>query len=276
MIESSDEPRPTDSRAKPQLTSFVDLDARGTVESCNPVACITLGCEGLIGRPFVDVLRDAARFGIMSQLAIDRIVTGLQTGSTTFRMEDGRTFLLQSRTAGSGGQRLEWMDISSALSQADHHDPATGMLSRQGFLAGLDESAGQPSGSLVLQLEVDNFGDLADRYGDAVTDHLVRRIAERIAAQVGWTGAQLAHCSGGQFLFVASEEKVSSLTEALLEILGRPHLVDGKMIYCTVSIGIAPIDDLDSDTVLRNASLALKQAKADGGNQSQHLHHRNA
>ena len=268
MTESNDSPLQTEKRANPQLTSFVDLRTQGTVALCNELAGITLGCESLIGRSFADLLHDAARFGIMSELAIGRIEAGLETGSTTFRMEDGRTFFLQCRAAGGGFRRVEWTDISSALAQVDHHDPVTGVLSRQGFVAALDELAGQPSGSLVLQLEADNFGDLTDRYGDAVTDHLVRRIAERIAAQVGGTAAHLAHCSGGQFLFVASEEKASSLTQALLDILGRPHLVDGKMIYSTVSIGIAPVNHLDSDTVLRNASLALKQAKADGGNQA--------
>ena len=58
------------------------------------------------------------------------------------------------------------------------------------------------------------------------------------------------------------------MTEALLDILGRPHLVDGKMVYSTVSIGIAPADGTDAKAVLRNAALALKQAKAEGGNQA--------
>lgn len=251
-----------------QLTSFVDLDRQGTVEWCNSAACITLSCENPVGRPFVDLLHEATRFGTMSRSTVDRIVAGLQKGSTTFRMEDGRTFLLQSQALGSGQRRIEWTDISSALAEADHNDPATGLLSRRGFLAALDGSVEQSRGSLVFQLEIDNFGELTERYGNAVTDHLVRRIAERIAAQVGGTGAYLAHPSGGQFLFVASEEEGPLLTEALLDVLGRPHLVDGKMIYSTVSIGIAAINVLDAEAILRNASLALRQAKADGGNQA--------
>jgi diguanylate cyclase (GGDEF)-like protein len=255
------------SAANPKLTSFVDLAANGVVKSCNSAAGSTLGCENPIGRQFVDLLDDAANFGIMSKLTADKIAAGLNAGSTTFRLEDGRTFLLQSQAAGRNGRRIEWTDISIALANARTQDPATGLLSRDGFTAALNKSAVRSAGSLVFHLEIDNFGDLSDRHGNAVADHLVRRIAERITAQVGRTEAHLAHGSGGQFLFMAREENASALSDALLDILGRPHLVDGKMIYSTASIGIAPINDMEADAVLRNASTAFRQAKADGGNQ---------
>lgn len=258
----------TGSAANPQLTSFVDLDASGVVESCNSTAGSTLGCERPIGRQFVDLLHDAAKFGIMSKLATDQIAAGLNVGSTMFRMEDGRTFLLQSQAAGRDGRRIEWTDISSALATAGTQDPATGLLSREGFTAALNKSVGQSAGSLVFHLEIDNFGDLSDRHGDVIADHLVRRIAQRVAVQTDETNAHLAHGSGGQFFLMAGEEDAAAVSEALLEILGRPHLVDGKMIYTTVSIGIAPISDLDAEAVLRNASTALRQAKTDGGNQA--------
>ncbi|MBN9033002.1 MAG: EAL domain-containing protein [Rhizobiales bacterium] len=250
------------------MTSFVDLDPRGAVTSCNSAAGIMLDCERPIGRLFIDLLYDASKLGIISKLAVGQIVAALQNGSTTFHLEDGRKFLLQSQWNGCGGRRVEWTDISSALATAASHDPESGLLSREGFTAALNGLLGQTTGSLVFKIDIDDFGDLAERYGNEVAGRLVRRIAERIAAQTGDKNAHLARGTGGQFMFFAQEEDASTLTEALLDILGRPHLVDGKMVYSTVSIGIAPADGTDAKAVLRNAALALKQAKAEGGNQA--------
>ncbi len=268
VMVGNDDPSRHQSTANLQLTSFVDLDPRGAVTSCNSTAGIMLDCERPIGRLFIDLLYDASKLGIISKLAVGQIVAALQNGSTTFHLEDGRKFLLQSQWNGCGGRRVEWTDISSALATAASHDPESGLLSREGFTAALNGLLAQTTGSLVFKIDIDDFGDLAERYGNEVAGRLVRRIAERIAAQTGDKNAHLARGTGEQFMFFAQEEDASTLTEALLDILGRPNLVDGKMVYSTVSIGIAPADGTDAKAVLRNAALALKQAKAEGGNQA--------
>ncbi|MGA1834319.1 putative bifunctional diguanylate cyclase/phosphodiesterase [Rhizobium wenxiniae] len=250
------------------MTSFVDLDAGDIVQSCNSIAGVTLGCKSPIGRPFSDLLSDAAKFGFMSKLAVGRIMACPQAGSTTFHMEDGRTFLLQSQALEHGARRIEWMDISAALVEAEDRDLTTGLLSRKGFLEVLGRVSAESSPLLAYILEIDNFADVTDRFGSEVADHLVRRTAERISAQAGGKEVHLAYCTGGQFRLISTQEVVAPLVDALLEILGRPHLVDGKMVYSTVSIGIAQVNDADAEAVLRNAAMALKQAKAEGGNQA--------
>ncbi len=250
------------------LTSFVVLAENGVIEWYNSAAAGTLVGKNGRGRLFSEMLAEAAKFGTISKTAVGRIIAGIETGSTTFRLEDARTFLLHSHVSKSSIY-VEWTDISSVFSDAGGRDPTTGLFTRREFLVVIDNLLAQNSARhFIFDLRLDNFKDVNELFGHAVGDHLLRRVSERISGQIRIAEARLAHVGGGEFLFVATEDEALPLTEVLLDLLSRPHLVDGKMVYPTVSMGVAIADGSNAETVLRNASLALKKARAEGGNQA--------
>jgi diguanylate cyclase (GGDEF)-like protein len=246
------------------LTAFVIIDEKGVVTASNPLAEHLLG-EGAVGHRFFSRLSEASKFGLISKAAIARMASGIETGASSFRTEDGRTFVLRSAQYGSS-KRIEWTD-ASVISVTDE-DPATGLLTRQGFLAAIDGIAQQTPPLFVVHLSLDNFKDLDDLFGQVTVDHLIRRVTERISGQVDASAARLAHGLGAEFFFILPGYDASQLAAVTLEILARAYLVDGKMIHCTASIGMAVgANGDDAETTLRNAGLALKQARAGGGNQ---------
>ncbi len=254
----------TDAGADLFLTALVIIDKNGVIISSNQSADRLVG-EGAAGHRFVSKLSEASKMGLISKSALSRMASGLETGSSAFRTEDGRTFLLRSAEYGAG-TRVEWTDAS--MLTAIDEDPATGLLTRQGFLAAIDDIAQRPPASFVVHLALDNFKDFDGLFGNVTVDHLTRRVTERISAQLGALTAHLAHRFGGEFFFIAPENDALQVAAAILEMLARPYLVDGKMIHCTASIGIARGAGCDDvETILRNAGLALKQARAEGGNQ---------
>lgn len=252
--------------AKPDLilTAFVILDEDGTIKVINSSA------ERLLGRTsggerFSCKLSEAYKLGIISRLGLSQIASGLETGTSVFHTQDGRRYLLRCAEQ-AVGKRIEWTDATE-LSDINH-DQATGLLTPRAFVAAISDVVRQTPAPFVVHLTIENFKDLDDLFGRVTLDHLISRITERIAGRLDAPTAFLAHTQHGEFFFLLREEDHAQLAKAILEILTRPYLVDGKMIHCTASLGMARAADGDNaESVLGNAGLALKQARLEGGNQ---------
>ena len=246
-------------------TSVLTVDHAGLITAYNAAAGKSLLTPGAVGGSFVDKLAESTKFGLISNTTVLKIMAGLEAGSCTFRAEDGRTFLMGSYAL-DGGRRVEWIDVSDAVIATGNHDASTGLLTRQGFLTAVDAFRKCNPVGTIVHLDLDNFKEVNDLFGHATGDHLIRRFADRISAQIDGAKTHLAHGAGGEFFFVVAGQDVDPASSALLDVLGRPHLVDGKMIYSTVSAGLAPFtEDSDAESVLGNAGLALKRAKTEGG-----------
>jgi GGDEF domain-containing protein len=62
-------------------------------------------------------------------------------------------------------------------------------------------------------------------------------------------------------------QDAATLSKRIRDSVVRPYQVEGHQIVTDISIGIsvAPMDAVESDEILRNADMALYDAKADGG-----------
>ena len=78
--------------------------------------------------------------------------------------------------------------------------------------------------------------------------------------------------TGDEFAFIFSQiakaETAAYIAQRLLDTISQPFIVQGRDIYVTATIGIAvfPIDGRDVKTLMKNADLALNQAKLRGKN----------
>jgi diguanylate cyclase (GGDEF)-like protein len=143
------------------------------------------------------------------------------------------------------------------------------MREKLGNSARAAEALGQ-SAALVL-LDIDDFADINNTHGQAAGDACLQRVASRLIATVGAVGF-LARMGEDEFALLLQGHTRQSLSYVLKGIQGAlalPFSIGGHTLNLTSSIGIAVRCDgrtFDPDDLLRDAALALNEAKASGKN----------
>jgi diguanylate cyclase (GGDEF)-like protein len=125
---------------------------------------------------------------------------------------------------------------------------------------------------VVMLLDVDDFYEVNDRLGTAVGDELLATVAERMQETVGRDGV-VGHFGGDLFTIVSSrlpdDEATTRLAGALVAAVARPMRLGRGDVSLNASVGISVSQGHDdtSETLLRNANIALHEAKerAQGG-----------
>ena len=171
------------------------------------------------------------------------------------------------------------------LKAASHLDVLTEMPNRAAVLefmrAGLDAPAGASERHCaVLFLNVDRFKQINDSLGYAAGDEVLTLLANRLRSAlrrgVRTHGADsrdplCARLGGDEFVVVlddlAQADAVHVVAQRLMEVLEQPFAVGGHQLQCTASVGIVlrPQFAEDADGILRDASIAMAEAKRAGG-----------
>jgi diguanylate cyclase (GGDEF)-like protein/PAS domain S-box-containing protein len=154
-----------------------------------------------------------------------------------------------------------------------HHDALTGLPNRLMFNERLDdalERLAHSKGQLaVLCIDLDHFKSVNDTLGHPIGDLLLRQVAERLGGCLRKSD-MVARQGGDEFAVVqtplAGPEEASQLAARLIEVLSGTFELDGHEVVVGASIGIAlaPDDGDTSETLLRNADMALYRAKSEG------------
>lgn len=153
-------------------------------------------------------------------------------------------------------------------------DYLTGLPNRAAFTEYLDyELSSLKKGQIVsvMYLDIDNFNDINDTLGNSYGDELLLDCTERLK-QVTNKDDYLARFGGDEFIILSKnmvnmweyEEKLKHLQE----VFTKPFVLSLKEYFVTVSIGvaIAPKDGDNAQTLLKNADVALYNAKGFGRN----------
>jgi len=155
------------------------------------------------------------------------------------------------------------------------HDGLTGLANRTLLTDrvghALSRRAGQVGGVVVLFIDLDDFKTVNDSLGHAAGDELLKEVGSRLsgALRAGDTAARLG---GDEFAMLL--ENVADL-DVVLEIIARiqaalrnPFVVAGRARDVTASIGVARDQGgpAEADDLLRNADVAMYQAKSKGKN----------
>ncbi len=122
----------------------------------------------------------------------------------------------------------------------------------------------------ALSINIDNFTTINDTLGHGAGDQLLQSLAERIDGVVRDTDA-LGRLGGDEFVVLAEElsltEGPEPIAERLHEALKEPVMLPGKheaQMTVTASIGIAASAPSSAEEFLRDADIAMHQAKWDG------------
>ncbi len=156
-------------------------------------------------------------------------------------------------------------------------DSLTGLANRLSFRETLDErlmTLQASSGELALLfVDLDDFKRVNDTLGHESGDDVLGELAMRIRMAVerlGGTGTEIARFGGDEFivLFMAEDIRARSgrLAEALIEEVQRPLVLHGRQVFLSASVGITlfPFDASSAGQLLKNADIAMYQAKVAG------------
>jgi diguanylate cyclase (GGDEF)-like protein/PAS domain S-box-containing protein len=164
----------------------------------------------------------------------------------------------------------ERMRAEAEIAQLAHFDPLTGLANRSLFARELERCLARPDPSLaLLYLDLDDFKTINDTLGHPIGDALLRQAAERLVAAVGEQHL-VARFGGDEFSVLVRDapslERVATLAQAIIAALSAPFYLDDKEAAVGVSVGVAlsPEHGSVADEVMRNADIALYQAKAAG------------
>jgi diguanylate cyclase (GGDEF)-like protein len=197
----------------------------------------------------------------------------------------GRILSISHQLMDNGGWVAIHQDITSQkrveaeLAHMARYDPLTGLANRAVFLAQTNtalERVRQLGGHFsVLMLDLDQFKAVNDSLGHAAGDALLRTVAGRLR-QVMHDVDHVARFGGDEFALLQIVEQdrrdhradTAALADKLLKAVTEPYDLAGRKVFIGVSIGItsAPDDGCDADALIRNADLALYQAKSEGRN----------
>jgi diguanylate cyclase (GGDEF)-like protein len=155
------------------------------------------------------------------------------------------------------------------LTHQAFHDSLTGLANRALFLDRVRHAMRRRTDAEtvgVLFLDLDGFKEVNDSLGHATGDALLVTVATRLTDCLR-PGDTIARLGGDEFaILVEGAQTGTEFTNAAERIraaLEPAVVVDGRSLFIRASVGIATaeIGMVDADQLIRNADLAMYQAK---------------
>ena len=123
----------------------------------------------------------------------------------------------------------------------------------------------------VLFLDLDGFKQINDTLGHDVGDAVLKSVADRLVATVRQVDI-VARFGGDEFIIglceLSHDEDLARLMSKLIEVISQPFDIQGHRLSITASIGVGlyPQHGEDGESLMKNADLALYDAKHSGKN----------
>lgn len=173
---------------------------------------------------------------------------------------------------------VELNEIKNNLTTNFLHDPVTGLPGRSVFedwlVQVLNQSMNHKLLFSIILLDIDDFKMINNVLGQEAGNTLLKEMAERFKTCVRQID-MISHYANDEFAFllpqITKAETAAYVAQQLLEAAASPFRINDQELFITASVGIAmyPGDGQEMGTLLKNADIALQQAKVSGGNTHQ-------
>ena len=182
------------------------------------------------------------------------------------------------------------LDYSIQLKEArdqilllSNRDPLTGSLNRAGFRAHLeramDRSERYGFKTALLYINMDQFANINDNYGEADGDLMIKTISRRLLNKMRSTDS-IARLGADEFAVVLEDVNsiadVEAIAEKMLSSISAPMILSEQQVSVEASVGAAiyPYDGQDFSDLVDNARSAMQQAKTVTGGKFIHYSER--
>ena len=247
-------------------------------QSEDVVEALNLGANDYVTKP-VDFAVALARVTTQierrrTELGLRKVAMTLSAAKSTLESE------IEQRGAKlSEANKAIQVEVARRLASEDriaylaHHDTLTGLANRHSFdqklVAMRDEARAKGRKLSLLFIDLDGFKIVNDTLGHAIGDALLQEVSSRLN-EVVTSDDFCARLGGDEFAIIHMSNDprttAAELAQAVIMELSGRHVVKNNQIYIGASIGISVLygGDSDASVMLREADLAMYQAKADG------------
>jgi diguanylate cyclase (GGDEF)-like protein/PAS domain S-box-containing protein len=278
--------------------AVISTDAAGLVTYLNAVAERLTGWSRIeaVGLPLADVFRiinagsrETAMDPLQQAIRENRTV-GLAPNCILVRRDGVEATIedsaspIHDREGKMTGAVIVFRDVTAAqalsrkMSHLAQHDGLTDLPNR--IL--LDDRLAQSMAMVqrrgkklaVLYIDIDRFKHVNDTSGHMVGDRLLQSISKRLLGCVR-SSDTVSRQGGDEFVILLSEvsdaKDAAATAMKILAALGEPHTIDHHELLVSASIGIViyPEDGNTAETLIKNADVAMYQAKDCGRNNYQ-------
>lgn len=275
---------------------FWETDRRGVLVYISPTVSAVLGVdhERLLGRSFTQLFEADSQghegertlaFHLSSRSAF------LDLALRAAIRDDERWWSVSGRPIydgfgnhlgfrGSGHDLTEKRRSEEQVSRLAHYDSLTGLSNRVQMAQTLEKILNAPNlehrACSVFLLDLDRFKQVNDTMGHPAGDNLLIQVARRLQRTIGEHG-RVGRLGGDEFQIILPgrhrREEMAALAKQVIRDLSEPYSIEGHRVVIGASIGVAvsPEHGVTSESLIRNADLALYAAK-DGGRGRHHFY----
>jgi diguanylate cyclase (GGDEF)-like protein len=153
------------------------------------------------------------------------------------------------------------------------HDPLTGLPNRMllgdWLAADIQTSQRRNSQAAVMFVDLDKFKHVNDTHGHEVGDRLMRAVADRLRTMLR-PEDRVIRFGGDEFVILCPDVNSAAAAEkvahCVVEIIEQPFTIgtDSMRISASVGVALAEHRGVKPEEVLRDADVAMYQAKAQG------------
>ncbi|NCB42310.1 MAG: phosphodiesterase [Clostridia bacterium] len=176
-------------------------------------------------------------------------------------------------------ERLEQclQDQTRELHFFTNHDTLTTLFNRRYFISQVEGSIKAKTENdliAVVIMDVDRFKTINDTLGHDVGDAVLNELSSRL---IQWNkcSATLARLGGDEFaiLFFGpyKQTEVQTYCSQMIQLCSQPVILDEKEIAVSISAGVSVFNKVTDNvhSLVKNADIAMYQAKAQGYNKCQ-------
>jgi diguanylate cyclase (GGDEF)-like protein/PAS domain S-box-containing protein len=161
-------------------------------------------------------------------------------------------------------------DATERLARLAHFDPLTNLPNRTLFQERLAHGIAQAARNGwtlgVMFIDLDRFKGVNDSLGHAAGDELLKQVGARLVECVRGEDT-ISRLSGDEFALVLAHlsdiDDAGVVAAKILKALKMPFEVEGSRVITSASIGVTlfPADGDNADVLMRNADVAMYNAK---------------
>ncbi|ATW24733.1 GGDEF domain-containing protein [Candidatus Formimonas warabiya] len=124
----------------------------------------------------------------------------------------------------------------------------------------------------VAFLDLDSFKSVNDTMGHELGDQLLFEAAQRLSRSIR-SDDTIARFGGDEFVIllngITRKKDTAKIMDKIIDALRKPVLLNGQKFFISASAGVAlyPQDGTDAETLIKNADIAMYNAKTHGKNQ---------